>query len=209
MGAEPPPPPLHWQAAVLVMTAVSRAAGYDKVASTYCGSKLEEHQTMSAAETACSQLAACVGIADGQCNGPPYTLCRTVQASTQGSCTWKAEGFGADGRDIFNLGFTSCEACKKANANSNCGEGEPVLCYQDGHWGCEFPDGTSNKEQPQDMRLCGAGPAARGPPGDGQTKNVHAYALTKQRTLLVTANLVCQLRVPESRLLWLWPPSHA
>ena len=72
---------------------------YHKRARTYCDATVvgmdNAYATLPAAQQACDQTTGCTGVADGQCDGPPFTLCETTKASSQGSCTWLASVHGA------------------------------------------------------------------------------------------------------------------
>ena len=67
--------------------------GSSKVsASTYCDEKVDgasTFSTLTGAQTACVANAACVAVADGSCNGAPFTLCKTVRGSSKGACAWQ------------------------------------------------------------------------------------------------------------------------
>eukprot|EP00729_Bicosta_minor_P019892 gene19892-21330_t len=67
-----------------------------KTANTYCKTNLAGHDTfgnLSDAQLMCAADDACTGVADGSCNGAPYTLCATITSSTKGACTWQKDDF--------------------------------------------------------------------------------------------------------------------
>ena len=69
--------------------------GSNGTAGTYCGAKVlgfsAYTDSFEEAKKDCLLSSSCIGIADGLCDGPPYTLCKTITASAAGGCTWRED----------------------------------------------------------------------------------------------------------------------
>ena len=125
-------------------TSTTTPRSYNKVPNTYCDEKLSGYDTYASlreAELACDSADQCNVVADGSCDGPPFTLCTGPYPSDKGSCTWQNEGYaGGDDDDGYNS--YSYEIKERTSGFSGSGSSPSCLTNQEAYHGNECCAGT-------------------------------------------------------------------